>query len=42
MRRLWRVDASAYKNVWVFIEHEQGKVSNVSFELLGSGKEAGR
>ena len=32
------VDLSAYKNVWVFIEHERGKVSNVSFELLGEGR----
>jgi electron transfer flavoprotein alpha subunit len=32
------VDASAYKNVWVFIEHEQEKVSSVSFELLGEGR----
>lgn len=32
------VDVSAYKNVWVFIEHEHGKVSNVSFELLGQGE----
>ncbi len=32
------VDVSAYKNVWIFIEHEQGKVSNVSFELLGQGR----
>lgn len=32
------VDASAYKNVWVFIEHEHGKVSGVSFELLGQGR----
>ena len=26
-----------YKDVWVFIEHEEGKVSAVSFELLGEG-----
>ena len=26
-----------YKDVWVFIEHEEGKVSTVSFELLGEG-----
>lgn len=26
-----------YKDVWVFIEHEEGKVSPVSFELLGEG-----
>jgi electron transfer flavoprotein alpha subunit len=32
------IDASAYKNVWIFIEHESGKVSNVSFELLGEGR----
>jgi len=32
------IDTSAYKNVWVFIEHEHGKVSTVSFELLGEGR----
>ena len=32
------VDASAYRNVWTFVEHEQGKISSVSFELLGQGK----
>ncbi len=32
------IDVSAYKDVWVFIEHEQGKVSGVSFELLGEGR----
>ncbi len=32
------VDPSAYRNVWVFIEHERGKVSSVSFELLGAGR----
>ena len=32
------VDASAYKNVWIFIEHERGKISSVSFELLGQGR----
>jgi len=32
------VDTSAYKNVWVFIEHERGKVSHVSYELLGQGR----
>jgi electron transfer flavoprotein alpha subunit/NAD-dependent dihydropyrimidine dehydrogenase PreA subunit len=26
-----------YKDVWVFIEHEEGQVSTVSFELLGQG-----
>jgi electron transfer flavoprotein alpha subunit len=32
------VDTSAYKNVWVYVEHERGKVANVSFELLGEGR----
>jgi len=32
------IDLSEYKDVWVFIEHEQGKVSSVSFELLGEGR----
>jgi len=32
------VDTSAYKDVWIFVEHERGKVSNVSFELLGQGR----
>jgi electron transfer flavoprotein alpha subunit/NAD-dependent dihydropyrimidine dehydrogenase PreA subunit len=32
------IDLGAYKNVWVFIEQEHGKVSNVSFELLGEGR----
>jgi electron transfer flavoprotein alpha subunit len=32
------IDLSAYRDVWIFVEHEQGKVSNVSFELLGEGR----
>jgi electron transfer flavoprotein alpha subunit len=32
------IDTGAYKDVWVFIEHEHGKVANVSFELLGEGR----
>jgi electron transfer flavoprotein alpha subunit len=32
------VDTSAYRNVWVYVEHERGKVANVSFELLGEGR----
>ena len=32
------IDTDAYKDVWVFVEHEHGKVSNVSFELLGEGR----
>ncbi|RPJ10761.1 MAG: 4Fe-4S dicluster domain-containing protein, partial [Deltaproteobacteria bacterium] len=31
-------DMSAYKDVWIFIEHEGGRVANVSFELLGQGR----
>ncbi len=33
------VETGEYKDVWVFIEHERGKVANVSFELLGQGRE---
>ncbi len=32
------IDTSAYKDVWIFIEHEFGKISTVSFELLGEGR----
>jgi electron transfer flavoprotein alpha subunit len=32
------IDVSAYKDVWIFIEHEHGKVGSVSFELLGEGR----
>jgi electron transfer flavoprotein alpha subunit len=32
------IDTSAYKDVWVFIEHEQGRLAHVSFELLGEGR----
>ena len=32
------IDLSAYKDVWVFVEHEHGKVANVAFELLGEGR----
>ena len=37
-QRAVTIDISEYKDVWVFIEHEQGKVSSVSFELLGEGR----
>lgn len=33
------VDAGEFKDVWVFVEHERGKVANVSFELLAQGRE---
>jgi electron transfer flavoprotein alpha subunit/NAD-dependent dihydropyrimidine dehydrogenase PreA subunit len=32
------LDISEYKDIWVFIEHKGGKISNVSFELLGEGR----
>jgi len=31
-------DIADYKDVWVFIEHEHGKIATVSFELLGVGR----
>jgi len=31
-------EMAAYKDVWVFIEHEGGKIANVSSELLGQGR----
>jgi electron transfer flavoprotein alpha subunit len=30
---------AAYKNVWVFVEHERGVLHPVSLELLGKGRE---
>ncbi len=33
-----RLDISEYKDVWVFIEHKDGKIANVSLELLGEGR----
>ena len=32
------VEMADYKDIWVFIEHEGGKIANVSFELLGQGR----
>src|SRR4030043_776214 len=32
------IDVSAYKDVWIFIEHEHSKVGSCSFELLGEGR----
>jgi electron transfer flavoprotein alpha subunit len=32
------VDISSYKGVWVFIEHRDGHIRNVSLELLGEGR----
>ena len=31
-------DISSYKGVWVFIEHRDGRIRNVSLELLGEGR----
>jgi electron transfer flavoprotein alpha subunit len=31
-------DISSYKGVWVFIEHRDGLIRNVSLELLGEGR----
>jgi electron transfer flavoprotein alpha subunit len=33
-----KTDINQYKDVWVWIEHEEGKVRNVSWELLGQGR----
>jgi len=33
-----QADFGEYKDVWVFIEHERGKIAKVSFELLGAGR----
>lgn len=30
---------SSYRHVWVFIEHSEGKVAGVSWELLGAGRQ---
>ncbi|MDD4954744.1 MAG: electron transfer flavoprotein subunit alpha [Candidatus Omnitrophica bacterium] len=34
-----KADFSSYKDVWVFVESERGKISGVSFELLGKARE---
>jgi len=31
-------DISSYKGVWVFIEHRDGRMRNVSVELIGEGR----
>jgi electron transfer flavoprotein alpha subunit len=35
-------DLSSYKDVWVFIEREHGKIAGVSYELLGKAHELAR
>lgn len=37
-----KADFSSYKDVWVFVESERGKISGVSFELLGKARELAR
>jgi electron transfer flavoprotein alpha subunit len=32
------IDISSYKGVWVFIEHRDGRIRNVSLELIGEGR----
>ena len=31
-------DLSAYRDVWVFVEQDDGKVQSVTYELLGEGR----
>lgn len=35
-------DLASYKNIWIFIEHHNGQVEDVVFELLQKGKELAR
>jgi electron transfer flavoprotein alpha subunit len=37
-REVEGIDIKEYKDVWVFIEHNRGKIANVSLELLGEGR----
>jgi len=34
-----KADLSGYKDVWVFVEVERGKINTVSYELLGKARE---
>lgn len=34
-----KADLSSYKDVWVFCEQKKGVIQNVSYELLGKGRE---
>lgn len=38
-RKARTADVSAYEDVWVLCEQQDGKLKNVAFELLGKGKE---
>ncbi|HNW33738.1 MAG TPA: electron transfer flavoprotein subunit alpha [Candidatus Ozemobacteraceae bacterium] len=31
-------DSNAFRGVWIFIEHEENRIKNVSLELLGEGR----
>jgi len=33
------MDIKDYKNVWVYVEHAQGKIKNISLEVLNGGKD---
>ncbi len=33
-----KTDLSAYKDVWVFVEQQEGKIQPISYELLGQGR----
>ncbi|UCC95677.1 MAG: electron transfer flavoprotein subunit alpha [Candidatus Omnitrophota bacterium] len=37
-----KVDTSSYKDVWVFVERERGKIAGASYELLGKARELAR
>ena len=39
MSRFIGIDKSKYRGVWVFAEQKEGGVANVTFELLGQGRE---
>ena len=32
------MDLNEYKNIWVFMEHDDGKVKNVGLELINESK----
>lgn len=37
-----KIDLSSYKNIWVYAEQRQGKLMNVSLELIGEGNRLSR
>lgn len=38
-QKIVREDLDEYKDVWVFIEQEEGKIASVAYELLGKGRQ---